>query len=74
VFHDRDGVLLAVAREFSLDCGSSVMVGDTEAGAVAGGRTAFVDDGHDERRPMRCDRQVISLADAAAWILAGVAI
>jgi len=73
----RPGLLLAAARELSLDLGSSYMVGDrwrdAEAGAAAGCRTAFVDHDYDERRPTRFDKQVTSLADAAAWILSGTA-
>jgi len=73
----RPGMLLAAARELSLDLAASFMVGDrwrdTEAGAAVGCRTAFVDHGYAERRPQRFDRKVSSLAEAAAWILGGAA-
>lgn len=73
----RPGLLLAAARELSLDLCTSFLVGDRwrdiEAGAAAGCRTAFVDRGYAERRPARFDRQVSSLAEAAAWILSGAA-
>lgn len=73
----RPGMLLAAARELSLDLAASFMVGDrwrdTEAGAAVGCRTAFVDHGYAERRPQRFDRKVSSLPEAAAWILGGAA-
>jgi D-glycero-D-manno-heptose 1,7-bisphosphate phosphatase len=73
----RPGLLLEAARQLSLDLAASFMVGDrwrdTEAGAAVGCRTAFVDHGYAERRPQRFDRKVSSLAEAAAWILAGAA-
>jgi D-glycero-D-manno-heptose 1,7-bisphosphate phosphatase len=69
----RPGLLLAASRELSLDLGASFMVGDRwrdiDAGVAAGCRTAFVDRGYAERRPTRFDKQVSSLAEAAAWIL-----
>jgi D-glycero-D-manno-heptose 1,7-bisphosphate phosphatase len=73
----RPGLLLEAAQQLSLDLAASFMVGDrwrdTEAGAAVGCRTAFVDHGYAERRPQRFDRKVSSLAEAAAWILAGAA-
>ena len=82
-FHDDDdacgcrkpapGMLLEAARERGIDLAASFMVGDrwrdVEAGAAAGCRTVFVDYAYSERRPQTFDRNVSSLAEAAAWIL-----
>jgi D-glycero-D-manno-heptose 1,7-bisphosphate phosphatase len=69
------GLLLDGARDLDLDLSQSFMVGDRwrdlEAGTAAGCRTIFVDHGYAERQPQTFDRRVTSLADAAAWILAG---
>jgi D-glycero-D-manno-heptose 1,7-bisphosphate phosphatase len=69
------GFLLEAARVRDLDLGSSFMIGDRwrdiEAGVAAGCHTIFVDHGYSERRPQSWDAKVRSLAEAAAWILAG---
>jgi D-glycero-D-manno-heptose 1,7-bisphosphate phosphatase len=69
------GLLRDAARDLGLDLPRSFMVGDrwrdTEAGAAAGCRTAFIDYNYAERRPQAFDVKVTSLADAAAWILKG---
>jgi D-glycero-D-manno-heptose 1,7-bisphosphate phosphatase len=69
------GMLLNAARDLDLDLAGSFMVGDRwrdiEAGAAAGCRTAFIDHGYAERRPRAFDMRATSLAEAAAWILAG---
>jgi D-glycero-D-manno-heptose 1,7-bisphosphate phosphatase len=69
------GLLVEAARTRDIDLSQSFMVGDrwrdTEAGMAAGCTTIFIDYGYSERRPTRFDVQVASLAEAAAWILAG---
>jgi len=69
------GLLLAGARDWDVDLAASFMVGDRwrdiEAGTAAGCRTIFVDYQYRERQPQAFDRRVTSLAEAAAWILAG---
>jgi D-glycero-D-manno-heptose 1,7-bisphosphate phosphatase len=69
------GLLHEAARSRGIDLGASFMVGDrwrdTEAGAAAGCKVIFIDHGYQERQPVRPDATVTSLADAAAWILAG---
>lgn len=69
------GMLLQGAREWDVDLRRSFMVGDrwrdTEAGVAAGCTTIFVDHGWNEKQPERYDARVSSLAEAAAWILAG---
>ena len=69
------GLLLEAARDWDVDLTASFMVGDRwrdiEAGAAAGCRTIFVDYQYRERQPQAFDRRVTSLAEAAAWILAG---
>ena len=66
--------LLAAATEWKLDLSGSFLVGDRwrdiEAGHRAGCKTIFVDGGYREERPEAYDREVQSLAEAAAWILA----
>jgi D-glycero-D-manno-heptose 1,7-bisphosphate phosphatase len=68
------GLLLAAARDRSIDLRRSVMVGDRwrdiESGRRAGCRTVFVDHGYSERRPERPDLTVSSLGEAVPWILA----
>lgn len=69
------GLILEGAREHEVDLGLSFMVGDrwrdTEAGARAGCRVVFIDHAWRERRPERYDARVVSLPEAAAWILSG---
>ncbi|MGE0446475.1 MAG: D-glycero-alpha-D-manno-heptose-1,7-bisphosphate 7-phosphatase [Vicinamibacterales bacterium] len=69
----KPGLLLAAAADDGLDLAASVMVGDrwrdVEAGRRAGCRTAFIDYGYDERRPIAPDVVVASLSEAANWIL-----
>jgi D-glycero-D-manno-heptose 1,7-bisphosphate phosphatase len=61
------------ARELSLDLGREFhgrrSLARHRGGRAAGCRTVFVDHGYNERRPTRFDKQVSSLAEAAAWIL-----
>jgi D-glycero-D-manno-heptose 1,7-bisphosphate phosphatase len=69
------GLLLEAARSRDIDLRRSFMVGDrwrdTEAGEAAGCTTIYIDHGYSERRPTRFGARVASLAEAAAWILAG---
>jgi D-glycero-D-manno-heptose 1,7-bisphosphate phosphatase len=66
------GMLLAAARERSLDLAGSYMVGDrwrdVEAGQRAGCKTFFVDYGYDEKQPEAYDYRVESLLEAACII------
>jgi D-glycero-D-manno-heptose 1,7-bisphosphate phosphatase len=66
------GMLLEAAREFGLNLGSCVMVGDrwrdVEAGRRAGCRTVFVDRGYSEPAPAHPDAIVSDLVEAAEWI------
>lgn len=70
----KPGLLFRAARDFGIDLGSSFMVGDRwrdmEAGARAGCRTLFVDEGYKERQPVTFDFRVGSLHEAAAIVLA----
>ncbi len=67
------GLLLAAAQECHIDLASSYMVGDrwrdVEAGLRAGCKTIFIN--YDYRESLRCrpHAQVVSLAEAADWIL-----
>jgi len=70
----KPGLLQEAARRHSIDLGSSFMVGDrwrdVEAGQNAGCRTILIDDGYEERQPVRPpDVRVRSLREAAEWIL-----
>ncbi len=69
------GLLVDAARRRDIDLSESYMVGDrwrdTEAGIAAGCTTIVIDYGYLERQPVRFDAKVASLAEAAAWILAG---
>jgi D-glycero-D-manno-heptose 1,7-bisphosphate phosphatase len=69
----KPGMLLAAAREFSIDLAASYMVGDrwrdTAAGRAAGCATIFVDYGHQQDGPNEPDHVVGSLPDAVDIIL-----
>jgi D-glycero-D-manno-heptose 1,7-bisphosphate phosphatase len=69
----KPGMLVAAAREWGIDLGSSFMVGDrwrdVEAGRRAGCRTVFIDYGYDEPRPETMDFETDSLPSAVEWIL-----
>lgn len=68
----KPGMLMEAAREWNIDLGASIMVGDrwrdVEAGQAAGCKTIFVDHGYLERKPARPDGVVASLADAQRLI------
>jgi D-glycero-D-manno-heptose 1,7-bisphosphate phosphatase len=70
----KPGLLFRAARDLGIDLASSFMVGDRwrdmEAGARAGCRTFFIDEGYKERQPVTCDFRVGSLHEAAGIVLA----
>ncbi len=67
------GMLLDAAAAHGIDLCRSVMVGDRwrdiEAGRRAGCATVFLDYGYAERQPDRPDAIVLSVEQAAGWIL-----
>jgi len=69
----KPGSLLAAAKKYNIDLGSSYMVGDrwrdVEAGRNAGCKTFFVDYGYDEKQPESVDYRVSSLLEASQIIL-----
>lgn len=70
----RPGLVLAAAREHSIDLQSSYMVGDRwrdiEAGHRAGCRTAWIDYAYNEPAPkVLPDVRAGSLDEATTWIL-----
>jgi len=69
----KPGMLLEAAAEWGINLGHSYLVGDRwkdiEAGRAAGCLTLFVDHGYEPERPMRPDKVVGSLAEAARFIL-----
>lgn len=71
----KPGLILDAAASHRIDTLRSYMVGDRwldiEAGRRVGCATVFVDRGYNERRPLRPDKIVASLTEAAEWILAG---
>lgn len=68
----KPGLLLEAAREWDIDLGQSVMVGDRwcdiEAGKAAGCRTIWIRNDYAERRAERSDAVVESLAEASQLI------
>jgi D-glycero-D-manno-heptose 1,7-bisphosphate phosphatase len=70
----KPGLLFRAARDLGIDLASSFMVGDRwrdmEAGARAGCRTFFIDEGYQERQPVTWDFRVGSLHEAAGIVLA----
>lgn len=71
----QPGMLIDAAREWQVELGASVMVGDRwrdiEAGRAAGCRTVLVDSGYDERAAVGYDAAVASLFEASRLILTG---
>lgn len=69
----KPGMLLDAASEWGIDLPSSYLVGDRwrdmEAGRAAGCKTLFVDAGYEQEGPMRPDKIISSLIDAAEVIL-----
>lgn len=69
----KPGMLLDAARDWQIDLGASVMVGDrwrdVDAGKAAGCRTVLVESGYDERAAEGYDAAVDSLLGASRWIL-----
>lgn len=72
------GMLLAAAREQSIDLAASFMIGDRwrdiECGRQAGCTTLLIDYHYDETLPTPPDMRVRSLAEAADWILGKLAL
>lgn len=71
----KPGMLLEAARAHAIDLAQSFMVGDrwrdVDAGAAAGCRTVWIDQGYHEQPPAHVPgARVANLAEAAAWILA----
>jgi D-glycero-D-manno-heptose 1,7-bisphosphate phosphatase len=71
----KPGLIHQAATEFGLDVAASYLVGDRwrdiEAGTAAGCRTVFIDRGYKERlSAVPPDATVLSIAAAAAWIIA----
>jgi len=69
----KPGMILAAAAAFGIDPRTSFMVGDRwrdiEAGRRAGCFTILVDHEPGQKKPIRPDKIVASLPEAAAWIL-----
>lgn len=70
----KPGLILEAARTHDIALAASFMVGDRwrdmDAGAAAGCRTIFIDEGYDERAPLKPpDFTCRTLAEAASWIL-----
>ncbi len=69
----KPGMLLAAARDLSIDLERSFLVGDRwrdiEAGRRAGCRTVLIDCGYAESRPSGMDFETTSLPSAVEWIL-----
>ena len=71
----KPGLLTTAARDFDIDLGSSIMVGDrwkdVAAGDAAGCRTVFIDRGYDEAQPASPGLTCRELVDAVQWIIEG---
>jgi D-glycero-D-manno-heptose 1,7-bisphosphate phosphatase len=69
----RPGLIKLAARELGVDISRSFLVGDRwrdiEAGLVAGCKTVWLDRGYDEKSPIGFDFRVVSMIDAAHWII-----
>jgi D-glycero-D-manno-heptose 1,7-bisphosphate phosphatase len=73
-YKPNTGMLDEAAKEFSIDLGTSYMVGDRwrdiDCGARAGCRTVFIDRGYEETLNAKPDFVAADLAEAAGLILA----
>jgi D-glycero-D-manno-heptose 1,7-bisphosphate phosphatase len=69
----KPGLLLAAARDLTIDLSRSFVVGDRwrdiEAGRRAGCRTILINHGYAETRPSGMDFETYSLLSAVTWIL-----
>jgi D-glycero-D-manno-heptose 1,7-bisphosphate phosphatase len=69
----KPGMLLEAARELNIDLSSSFMVGDRwkdiAAGQAAGCLTFLVEYGYEQSNPIKADKIVLSLPEAADVIL-----
>ena len=69
----KPGLLLDAADQWHIDLSNSFMVGDRwkdiEAGASAGCKTIFINNGYSERKPNSPDYCVDSFVEAVDWIL-----
>jgi D-glycero-D-manno-heptose 1,7-bisphosphate phosphatase len=70
----RPGLMLNAAKEYDLDLSRSYMVGDRwrdiDAGARAGCKTVWIDQGYSEQPPASTpDARVRSVPEAVDWIL-----
>jgi D-sedoheptulose 7-phosphate isomerase len=70
----KSGLLQRAAKRHNIDMATSFMVGDrwrdVEAGQSAGCRTILIENGYEDRPPVRPpDAKVRSLREAADWIL-----
>jgi D-glycero-D-manno-heptose 1,7-bisphosphate phosphatase len=67
------GLLHLAAREYDIDLGESIMIGDrwrdVVAGQKAGCRTVWIKRGYDEPEPSDMDFVAGSLPEAVDWIL-----
>jgi D-glycero-D-manno-heptose 1,7-bisphosphate phosphatase len=68
----KPGLMLDVAKKYSLDLASCIVIGDRwrdiEAGRNAGCQTVFIDYGYDEQLKGAPDHICSSLAAAVPWI------
>lgn len=71
----KPGMLLDAARQWGVDLGRSVMIGDrwrdVEAGRAAGCKTILIAAAYDERKPQQPDAVVQSLVEAGVLICSG---
>jgi D-glycero-D-manno-heptose 1,7-bisphosphate phosphatase len=69
----KPGMLTRSGARLNISLGSSAMVGDRwrdiEAGRAAGCRTILVGDGYGEKEIAAPDAKVLTIAEAAEWIL-----
>jgi len=67
------GMILDLQKKYSIDLGSSFLVGDRwrdiSAGNVVGCRTIFIDHGYNEKQPEYHTHKVSNLVEATKWIL-----
>lgn len=71
----KPGMLLDAARDWAIDLGASVLVGDRwrdiDAGKAAGCRTILIESDYDEGQAKGFDAAVPTLLDASRLILSG---
>jgi len=69
----KPGLLIEASKEFNFNLDATFMIGDRKkdiiAGQLAGCRTIFIDRRYNEEKPVKCDKVVNNLFQAAMFVI-----